>query len=401
MESPAGGTGSVPPPPSSSRTAENTESSIPLFSSSKSAARFQSSERDRSQEQNNANVDILGADDQNDTYLGASQPKALHGWIESKWKPKGQVSLLLGPKGFFTAIFHCLEDKTRVFEGGPYFFNSSGLFLHDWKPRFNPDMEDLSHAPVWIRLYSLPTKYWKEETLQDIGNSIGTFIKVAEDTKYRRFTSYARICIQMQLKKTLADSVSLFHDDFEWLQPLDYEHIPFCCRKCHEHGHLFRECPLNTQTQAAVNEAPKASYGFTKVTSHRRHAKKQLASPSSPKNPKSQNRFQTLTPREISEKPLQDSQSTLAPPSSSNHPNPKVDPSAPSPSKLPPSLEEKILKSAAGPQPSDMDLDAALALSLQEGSSDDPQNTPINMEEDPETVSLDGLNILTLELACK
>lgn len=48
-----------------------------------------------------------------------------------------------------------------------------------------------------------------------------------------------------------------------------------------------------------------------------------------------------------------------------------------------------------------MDLDAALALSIQEGHSDDPQDTPINMEEDPETVSLDGLDILTLEAACK
>jgi hypothetical protein len=31
----------------------------------------------------------------------------------------------------------------------------------------------------------------------------------------------------------------------EWSQTLDYEHIPFHCRKCHEHNHLFQECPLN------------------------------------------------------------------------------------------------------------------------------------------------------------
>lgn len=55
--------------------------------------------------------------------------KALQGWIASKWKPKGQVTLQLGPKGFFMAIFHCVEDKSRIFEGGSYFFNSSGLYL--------------------------------------------------------------------------------------------------------------------------------------------------------------------------------------------------------------------------------------------------------------------------------
>jgi len=126
-----------------------------------------------------------------------------------------------------------VEDTSRIFEGGPYFFNSSGLYLCDWKARFNLDKEDFSWALVWIRMYSLPVEYWKEETLANIGNRLGVFIKVAEETKTRRYTSYARICVQMHLTKALADSVSLFHDDFEWIQPLNYEHIPFCCWKCH------------------------------------------------------------------------------------------------------------------------------------------------------------------------
>lgn len=99
--------------------------------------------------------------------------KALQGWIASKWKPKGQVTLQLGPKGFFTAIFHCLEDKTRIFDGGLYFFNSAGLYLREWVERFHPDKEDFNWAPVWIRLYSLPLEYWDEETLTEIGMGWG------------------------------------------------------------------------------------------------------------------------------------------------------------------------------------------------------------------------------------
>jgi len=38
-------------------------------------------------------------------------------------------------------------------------------------------------APVWIRLYSLPAEYWKEEILTDIGNTLGGFVKVSEQTK--------------------------------------------------------------------------------------------------------------------------------------------------------------------------------------------------------------------------
>jgi len=64
-----------------------------------------------------------------------------------------------------------------------------------------------------------------------------------------------------------------------------------------------------------------------------------------------------------------------------------MDPSSSSPSGLTLSSEMKIPASDVDLQPSAMDLDAALALSLQDGSTEDPQNLPIIMEEDPETVS--------------
>jgi len=70
--------------------------------------------------------------------------KALHGCIVAKWKPKGHITLQLGPKGFFIAIFNCLEDQNRVLDGGPYFFNAVGLYLRGWIDCFNSNKEDLS-----------------------------------------------------------------------------------------------------------------------------------------------------------------------------------------------------------------------------------------------------------------
>lgn len=104
-----------------------------------------------------------------------------------------------------------------VLDGGPYIFNSAGLYLRGWVEHFNPDKEDLRWAPVWIRLYSLPWEYWEEDSLQEIGNALGEFIKVAEETKLCRYTSYAWICVYMDLKQALPDMVSLFHDDIEWI----------------------------------------------------------------------------------------------------------------------------------------------------------------------------------------
>jgi hypothetical protein len=39
-----------------------------------------------------------------------------------------------------------------------------------------------------------------------------------------------------------------------------YEHTPFHCRKCHEHGHLFHDCPLNAQNSKVGDEKKKDVY---------------------------------------------------------------------------------------------------------------------------------------------
>jgi len=219
----------------------------------------------------------------------------------------------------------------------------------------------------------------------------------------------------MHLTKALVDSVSLFHDDFEWIQPLDYEHIPFRCWKCHEHGHLFRDCPLNSQPKTSANESRKDSEGFIKFPNHRRHAKNNPAVPESPKKPESQNRFILLSSQDRSENQSLVPQVIPSPPSSSqiikaSWPSSASDPSSsltsldlekhvPDYGPNPSTLEKTIAKS--GQQSSSMDLDAALALSLHDITYMEDQNNTTIMDEDPENVSLDGLDILKLETTCK
>ena len=50
-------------------------------------------------------------------------------WIAYCWKPRGGYDLWLGSKGFFTIVLHNLEDRERVFENGPYFYNLEGSIL--------------------------------------------------------------------------------------------------------------------------------------------------------------------------------------------------------------------------------------------------------------------------------
>lgn len=155
--------------------------------------------------------------------------KALQTWIKYHWKPKGSTNINLGSKGFLTVVFSNVEDKDKIFEGGPYFFAAAGLYMRPWKMNLVLERETFSSAPVWVRIYFLPLDYWKTESLATIGNKLGCYVKASEATRRGKYTSFARICVEMDLLGALSDEVILEVLDEEWVQVVDYEHIPFIC----------------------------------------------------------------------------------------------------------------------------------------------------------------------------
>jgi len=102
-----------------------------------------------------------------------------------------------------------------------------------------------------------------------IGNTIGQYMKASEATKQCKYTSYSHICVYMNIAKALPGAVILEYQDEDWSQTLNYEHILFRCRKCHEHDHLFRDFPLNQQAPKAGQNLQKD--GFTTIQTRKKN----------------------------------------------------------------------------------------------------------------------------------
>jgi len=98
-----------------------------------------------------------------------------------------------------------------------------------------------------------------------MGNKLGRFVKVFEATSRGKYTSFSRICVEMDLSGALPNEVILEFFDEEWIQMVDYDHIPFRCRKCHDHGHLLRDCPLNKIAKKNKPDTMKDPESFIKV----------------------------------------------------------------------------------------------------------------------------------------
>lgn len=85
---------------------------------------------------------------------------------------------------------------------------------------FMPKRETSTSVPVWVRLYSLPLNYWQIESLTAISNKLGRYVKTSEATRRGKYTSFARICVDMDLSGALPDKVILEVYDEEWVQTL-------------------------------------------------------------------------------------------------------------------------------------------------------------------------------------
>jgi len=139
---------------------------------------------------------------------------------------------------------------------------------------FVPKKETFTSVPIWVRVYSLPLDYWQNESLMAIGNKLRNFVKASEATRRGKYTSFARICVEMELSGALTEEIILEVFDEEWVQTVDYEHIPFRCRKCHEHRHLFRDCPLNKEMNKSRSTKVKEADSFQKVVNRSKGSKR-------------------------------------------------------------------------------------------------------------------------------
>jgi hypothetical protein len=130
--------------------------------------------------------------------------------------------------------------------------------------KFLLEKETFKNFPVLMWFYSLLLNYWLSSTFEEIGKKLGKYVKTSEETLKGIYTSYARICIEMDVSGALPEAISLEFRDEEWIQSIDYEQIPFRCRRCHEHGHLIRECSLNKKQEMENTKAQQDEDGFVK-----------------------------------------------------------------------------------------------------------------------------------------
>lgn len=124
--------------------------------------------------------------------------------------------------------------REKTFDGFP-------MRLFRWDPFFN-FKEEPAIVPVWLKIHALPPQWFDLSCLKTIASSVGVFLKVDDLTYNRSRLNFARVCVEVNLKKKLPKKINLIVDNVKKELDIEFEKVPQYCHHCNHIGHNIGIC---------------------------------------------------------------------------------------------------------------------------------------------------------------
>lgn len=148
----------------------------------------------------------------------------------------------------FSFQFNNQKDAERVLNGTPWHFNKDSLVLKPIEENIPPSAMQFNLTPIWIRLYDGPLLARSKTVVQQMGNRVGRFVEVDEETIHGLSQSI-RLRVEIDLNKPLKTGMKICIDNKNvWIQ-IKYERLPSFCYICGHLGHTMKDCDQAEEIQ--------------------------------------------------------------------------------------------------------------------------------------------------------
>ena len=158
--------------------------------------------------------------------------------LHALWQPKGKIDCVDLECDFYLIRFSLKEDHDAVLMKGPWFIGEHFLSIRPWEANFRPEEANIASVAVWVRLPRLPIEYYDLEALKEIGQAVGTVLRIDIHTAFEARGRYARLCVQVDINKPLIYTVLIG----KFQQSVVYEGIGKLCFSCGRVGHRRENC---------------------------------------------------------------------------------------------------------------------------------------------------------------
>jgi hypothetical protein len=179
--------------------------------------------------------------------------KALETRLKQMWVKKGIINIIdLGNDYYLVTFSHDLDHDVAL-TNGPWFIYDHYLTVKEWSPNFHPQSDTIKKVAVWVRISGLPIEYYDSRVLRNIGNKIGSTVKVDKNTVMQEKGKYARLCVEVDLTKPLLAMFMIKERKYN----VEYEGLHLLCKTCGRFGHYSEGCPEKSKMVAANPNAVK------------------------------------------------------------------------------------------------------------------------------------------------
>jgi hypothetical protein len=110
---------------------------------------------------------------------------------------------------------------------------------------------------VWVRISGLPIEYYDSRVLKNIGNKIGSTVKVDKNTVMQERGKYARLCVEVDLTKPLLAMFMIKGRKYN----VEYEGLHLLCKTCGRFGHYSEGCKEKTVAETVHQEDGRTAGG--------------------------------------------------------------------------------------------------------------------------------------------
>ena len=166
--------------------------------------------------------------------------KTIQAWATVSWgKHFGYVpEVELLNRGWFAINMQTEEDAGWLLSKC-WHIDHSPVLMKPWNPLFDASKERVDIIPVWVKLPALPLHFWDIYHFRRIGDILGQFLEADLSFLETKVKRVARILVNLNIREGLAESIILEWGPDPITQILDYENIPFRCRRCHVHVEIL------------------------------------------------------------------------------------------------------------------------------------------------------------------
>lgn len=178
----------------------------------------------------------------------------VHATAFKVWKEFGLISAKTNKSGLFYFQFKDQESLISVLEGGPWYFSGRYIVLKNRHRMMPLSVEHPSKIPAWVRFHNLPLECWTADSFSRIASTIGRPIHVDKATERRQRISSARICIEIDAKNVLPDSVEIQVDGESVVVNVEYQFLPPICSECKVFGHPSSRCTKHTNSNSSKSK---------------------------------------------------------------------------------------------------------------------------------------------------